>query len=491
MSASLSRETTLEKLASHVGKPAVVPITRELVADTLTPVSAFLKVCANAPHHFLLESVEGGERWARYSFLGLDPHHLIRARDTRCEVEGAGALQEERADPLGLLEAEIQRLEWLGGEELPRFAGGAVGWLSWEAVRWWEPLGPRPDPGWTLHFMVPRSLLIFDNLKHRILAVRLVFCEEIQDASSAWDDAQQALDGLEQTLREEIPGADPVPASSPSVTPTFPRDEFEQAVEKIQAYIRAGDCIQAVLSQRFQLGFAGRPVDLYRALRAVNPSPYMFLVQTPEQTLIGASPEVMVRVQDGIAEVCPIAGTRRRGDNTAEDEALEAELRADPKEQAEHVMLVDLARNDLGRIGTPGTVEVQDLMHVERFSHVMHLVTNVRAQLAPGKNAFDAVRATFPAGTLSGAPKVRAMEILDELEPCARGVYGGAVGWFGFNGDVDLAIAIRTAWKQGDTWQMQVGAGIVADSVPAAEYQETLDKAGAVLRALEIAGRGL
>ncbi len=485
------RDAILDKLASHVGQPAVVPIIRELVADTLTPVSAFLKVCEETPHHFLLESVEGGERWARYSFLGLDPHRIFRARNTSCEVEGAGARQEERADPLLLLEEEIQRLEWLGGTELPRFAGGAVGWLSWEAVRWWEPLGSRTDPGWTLHFMVPRSLLIFDNLKHRILAVRLVFCEEIQDAQSAWDDAQRALDGLEQTLGGGIPQAGPAQTAEPTVTPTFPRGEFEQAVEKIQAYIRAGDCIQAVLSQRFQLGFGGRPIDLYRALRAVNPSPYMFLVQTPEQTLIGASPEVMVRVQDGIAEVCPIAGTRRRGEDETEDQAMEAELRADPKEQAEHIMLVDLARNDLGRIGTPGSVEVQDLMHVERFSHVMHLVTNVRAQLAPGKTAFDAVRATFPAGTLSGAPKVRAMEILDELEPCARGVYGGAVGWFGFNGDVDLAIAIRTAWKQGDAWQMQVGAGIVADSVPTAEYQETLDKAGAVLRALEIAGRGL
>ncbi len=487
----LNRDSIFEMLASRAGRPAVVPITRELVADTLTPVSAFLKVCESSPYHFLLESVEGGERWARYSFLGLDPHQILRARNTSCEVQGAGALQEKRADPLGLLEEELQRLEWLGGTDLPRFAGGAVGWLSWEAVRWWEPLGPRDDPGWTLHFMVPRSLLIFDNLKHRILAVRLVFCEEIKEAQDAWDDAQNALDGLERTLREEIPQADPVKASEPSVTPTFPRGEFEQAVEKIQTYIRAGDCIQAVLSQRFELGFKGRPVDLYRALRSVNPSPYMFLIQTPEQTLIGASPEVMVRVQDGIAEVCPIAGTRRRGIDDPEDRALEAELRADPKEQAEHIMLVDLARNDLGRIGTPGSVEVQNLMHVERFSHVMHLVTNVRAKLAPGKNAFDAVRATFPAGTLSGAPKVRAMEILDELEPCARGVYGGAVGWFGFNGDVDLAIAIRTAWRQEEAWEMQVGAGIVADSVPAAEYQETLDKAGAVRRALEIAGRGL
>jgi len=255
--------------------------------------------------------------------------------------------------------------------------------------------------------------------------------------------------------------------------------------------IQAGDCIQVVLSQRFDLGYEGTPIDLYRALRAVSPSPYMFLVRTPDQTVIGASPEVMVRVQEGFAEVSPIAGTRRRGKNDAEDAALAEELLNDPKERAEHIMLVDLARNDLGKVGQPGSVAVKNLMHVEHFSHVMHMVSDVRAELAPEKTAMDAIRATFPAGTLSGAPKVRAMQIIDELEPGPREIYGGAVGWLGFDGSLDLAIAIRTAWLNAGGWKLQVGAGIVTDSDPDSEYQETLDKAGALLKALKIAGRGL
>jgi len=482
-----------ELIQAHAGTPVVVPVTREVLADMDTPVSAAIKVLGSASHHFLLESVEGGERWARYSILGLDPHRIIRARGSHCEILSDGEIRtEQRLDPLSLLEDELGRLTWSGRDDLPRFAGGAVGWLSWDAVRWWEPLpAPHDTSGWTLHFMVPRSLLIFDNLRHRITAIRLVFCEDVEDAGAAWEESQAALDALEAALRAPPPATGNPPGSAPTVTPTFPRQDFEAAVSRIQEYIRAGDCIQAVLSQRFHLGFEGTAIDLYRALRAVNPSPYMFLVQTPEQTLIGASPEVMVRVQDGIAEVCPIAGTRPRGQTHEADLALEEELHADPKERAEHVMLVDLARNDLGQIAIPGSVEVRDFMHTQRFSHVMHLVSDVRAQLSPGKNSFDAIRATFPAGTLSGAPKVRAIEILDELEPTPRGVYGGAVGWIGIGGNMDLAIAIRTAWTEQNQWCLQVGAGIVADSVPATEYQETLDKAGALLRALEIAGRGL
>jgi anthranilate synthase component 1 len=288
-----------------------------------------------------------------------------------------------------------------------------------------------------------------------------------------------------------MPAGEHAGGTETSVASSFEKEAFEEAVAQVQDWILSGDCIQVVLSQRFDLNYEGRAIDLYRALRAVNPSPYMFYLRFPEQLVIGASPEVMVRVQDGEAVVAPIAGTRHRGATEAEDRALAEELLADPKECAEHVMLVDLARNDLGRIAEQGTVRVVDLMGIQRFSHVMHIVSDVRAQLADGLSAFDAVRATFPAGTLSGAPKIRAMEIIDSLEPTGRGLYGGAVGWFGFSGEADLAIAIRTAWKTDGPWQLQVGAGIVADSVPAAEYQETLDKAAGLISALERAGRGL
>ncbi|MEE2752187.1 MAG: anthranilate synthase component I family protein [Myxococcota bacterium] len=486
-----------QQIEEHLRQPAVVPVFRELLADLDTPVSAFLKVCstADSEHAFLLESVEGGERWARYSFIGLDPYRVVRARNHSCEIQNSdgSTSQEHREDPLSLLQEELSRQTWLGPSTLPRFAGGAVGWLGWDAVRWWEPLAaPRPTPDcWTLHFMVPRSLLVFDNLRQRILAVRLVFCEQVENAEQAYQEAQATLDELEKRLLSPLSHVPHSASSPPTVTPRFERSRFEESVEKIQELIRAGDCIQVVLSQRFDLGYEGNPIDLYRALRAVSPSPYMFLVRTPEQTVIGASPEVMVRVQDRVAEVSPIAGTRRRGVSSEEDSVLAADLLADPKERAEHIMLVDLARNDLGKVGKPGSVEVNNLMHVEQFSHVMHMVSDVQAQLSSDKKPMDAVRSTFPAGTLSGAPKVRAMQIIDELEPGPREIYGGAVGWLGFDGNLDLAIAIRTAWQNAGGWKLQVGAGIVADSNPAAEYQETLDKAGALLKALKIAGRGL
>ncbi len=486
-----------QQIQEHLRQSAVVPVFREVLADLDTPVSAFLKVCpkTDVEHAFLLESVEGGERWARYSFIGLDPYRILRARDRNCEIlESDGIVsQEHREDPLTLLQEELARQTWLGPSNLPRFAGGAVGWLGWDAVRWWEPLSPpAPSPDcWTMHFMVPRSLLVFDNLRQRILAIRLVFCEQVENADQAYKEAQAALDDLEKRLHSPLAHMPHSASSPPTVTPRFERPKFEAAVARIQDLIQAGDCIQVVLSQRFDLGYEGNPIDLYRALRAVSPSPYMFLVRTPDQTVIGASPEVMVRVNEGVAEVSPIAGTRRRGLSPAEDSVLAADLLADPKERAEHIMLVDLARNDLGKVGESGSVKVNNLMHVEQFSHVMHMVSDVRAQLSSHKNPMDAVRSTFPAGTLSGAPKVRAMQIIDELEPEPREIYGGAVGWLGFDGSIDLAIAIRTAWQNASGWKLQVGAGIVADSNPAAEYQETLDKAGALLTALKIAGRGL
>jgi anthranilate synthase component 1 len=485
--------------ASLGNAPGVIPVFREVLADLDTPVSAFMRVCegegAPQDHAFLLESVEGGERWARYSFIGLDPAFVLRAQGRRCErlENGVVVHSEERDDPLSFLEENLNRLTWKDLGNLPRFSGGAVGWLGWDAVRWWEKLPSRHKAvgAQPLVWAVPRSLLIFDNLRHCIQVVHLVFTEEHNDVQAAYSQACSAIDDLIGRLRAPLPANTSDPKPETQVASSFEQADFEQAVEQVQEWILAGDCIQVVLSQRFDLHFGGRAIDLYRALRAVNPSPYMFYLRFPEQQVIGASPEVMVRVQQGEAVVAPIAGTRHRGQTEAEDQALAEELLADPKERAEHVMLVDLARNDLGRIAKKGSVRVADLMEIQRFSHVMHIVSDVRAQLAEGLTAFDAVRATFPAGTLSGAPKIRAMEIIDQLEPTGRGLYGGAVGWFSFSGEADLAIAIRTAWKTDGPWQLQVGAGIVADSKPELEYQETLNKAAGLIAALERAGEGL
>ena len=471
-----------------------IPVFREILADLDTPVSAWLKV-GGGDHSFLLESVEGGERWARWSFIGLDPHFVVRAKGRRCElVEGGTTHVEERDDPLAFLQEQLERYEAVEVPGMPRFAGGAVGWLGYDCVRWWERLAPEhpagPDAAVDLCFAVPRSLVIFDNLKHRILVAEVVLVHDGDDRDALFEKAHERIDRLVARLRGPVPRLSGPPWAG-ALRSNFEKPAFEAAVERVRELIRAGDCIQVVLSQRFDFDYEGDPFQLYRALRAVNPSPYMFHLNYPEQLVIGASPEVMVRVEDGQAMVAPIAGTRHRGASEAEDEALAEDLLADPKERAEHVMLVDLGRNDLGRVAAAGSVRVEDLMHIQRFSHEMHIVSTVRATLAEGRDAPDAVRATFPAGTLSGAPKVRALEIIDELEPCARGLYGGAVGYIGFDGTMDLCIAIRTAFRGPDGWHLQVGAGVVADSDPAAEYQETLNKAGGVLRALELAKEGL
>ena len=494
-----SRDDFSKKMASLQGAPGVIPVFREVLADLDTPVSAFMRVCdaglSPDPHAFLLESVEGGERWARYSFIGIDPAFVIRADKQLCQriQNGKVTHQEERADPLGFLEDNLQGLKWVETKGLPRFAGGVVGWLSWDSVRWWEHL-PSDKPhvgGPPLVWMAPRSLLVFDNLRHCIQVVHLVFTEEHTDASTAYAKATHEIDRIITTLRAPLPNRTVHNPSELSTQSNTEKKAFEEAVEQVQHWITAGDCIQVVLSQRFEIPYAGESIDLYRALRAVNPSPYMYYLRFPEQEVIGASPEVMVRVNDGKAVVAPIAGTRHRGQTPQEDQRLAEDLLADPKECAEHVMLVDLARNDLGRIAAKGSVCVENLMEIQRFSHVMHIVSEVHCELADGITAFDAVRATFPAGTLSGAPKIRAMEIIDELEPTGRGLYGGTVGWFSFSREADLAIAIRTAWKTNGHWQLQVGAGIVADSNPEAEFQETLNKAAGLLSALERAGRGL
>lgn len=474
-------------------RPRAIPVWSEILADLDTPVSAFLKT-GQGDHSFLLESVEGGEKWARYSFIGLDPAFVVRAYGDRCELvkDGWVTRAETREDPLTFLKDVLSQYESVVVPGMPPFAGGAVGWLAYDAVRWWEKIdaSKAPDPAPTMTFAVPRTLLVFDNLRHRILVAEIVLTTPGADARVTWQGATRRIARTIERLRGGLPARGAPPTVGP-LRASFDKAEFLDAVEKIRALIRAGDCIQVVLSQRFRFEYEGDPFDLYRALRAVNPSPYLFFLRYPEQLALGASPEVMVRVQGGEALLNPIAGTRRRGATEAEDKALEHALLADPKERAEHVMLVDLGRNDLGRVAAPGGVRVDELMRVERYSHVMHIVSTVRATLAEGRDGYDAIRATFPAGTLSGAPKVRAMQILDALEPESRGLYGGAVGWVGFNGDVDLCIAIRTARQHAGQWSLQVGAGVVADSDAESEYQETLDKAGSVRRALELARSGL
>jgi anthranilate synthase component 1 len=496
MSATPSLDDFLQLTSADA--PVAVPVYREILADLDTPVSAFAKV-GDGDYSFLLESVEGGERWGRYSILGLDPAFVLRAFGRRCELVKDGFVTErlEHPDPLAWAQERLGRWQAVEVPGLPRFAGGAVGWLAYDAVRWWERLAPEhpagPDDGPTMCFAVPRSLVVFDNLRHRILVVQVVLSTPGMDQKVAYEGALRRIERTIQQLRGPLPERPELPPGVGPLRSNFAQPDFERGVRHIQELIRAGDAIQVVLSQRFRFTWDGRPFDLYRALRAVNPSPYMFCLRYPEQLVIGASPEVMVRVEEGRAVVAPIAGTRHRGKDEAEDAELAADLLADPKERAEHVMLVDLGRNDLSRVAAPGTVVVDELMQIQRFSHVMHIVSSVVAQLDEGRDACDAIRATFPAGTLSGAPKVRAMEILDELEPCARGLYGGAVGYLGFDGTLDTCIAIRTAFQPAGSpdWVLQVGAGIVADSDPASEFQETLNKAGGVLRALELAREGL
>jgi anthranilate synthase component 1 len=472
----------------------VIPVWREILLDCDTPVSAYRKIQEGAGG-FLLESVEGGEKWAAYSFLGAAPRTLLRIRGRRVEIERDGEISnvEEAPDPLGVVERLLGSRRPAGTAGLPRFFGGAVGYLGYDMVRHWERLPARaPDdlevPDGLL--WLTDSLIVFDNLKHKVRVLALA--EVDADPDRAYELACSRVESLCELLRRPLPPVAPPSAGEVVARPNQTRARFEAAVERAKEYVRAGDVIQVVLSQRFDARAPGvDPFDVYRALRTLNPSPYMFYLRFPELVLAGASPEVLVRVEAGTVETRPIAGTRPRGATAAEDGRLEAELRADPKELAEHIMLLDLGRNDLGRVCAVGSVEVTERLVVERYSHVMHLVSGVRGRLAPGRTAFDALRATFPAGTLSGAPKVRAMEIIEELEPARRGPYGGAVGYLGLSGNLDLCIAIRALLARGDRFSVQAGAGIVADSVPAREHDETVSKARAVLRAIEMAREGL
>jgi len=483
----------------------VVPIACEILGDLETPVSAFLKI-HRGRHGFLLESVQGGEKWGRYSFLGTEPARVWRARDHAIEIRrrDGGVERSEAANTLDALR------DWLRGHRpvavpgLPRFSAGAVGYIGYDLVRDFERLPERATDDLSLPdavFLLADRLLVFDNVKQRIQLIANVFLEDGADLRSRYDEAVASIEEWLARLR--------APVTVPSLRengdrPLFPQkglsppgdallrsnlsqEEYEAMVRRAKEYVHAGDVIQVVLAQRFEGELRAAPFNVYRSLRSINPSPYMFYLDLDDLSLAGASPEVMVRVENGEVTVRPIAGTRPRGTIERDDQSLEQELLNDPKEIAEHIMLVDLGRNDVGRIAAVGSVELTERLVVERYSHVMHIVSNVVGKLAPGRDAFEAFRSTFPAGTLSGAPKIRAMEIIEELEPVRRGIYGGAVGYFDLSGNMDTGIAIRTALFKNGRVYVQTGAGIVADSVPEREHLECLNKARGMFLALKMA----
>ncbi len=475
----------------------LIPVYADLIADFETPVSAYAKLRAHGPA-YLLESVEGGERLSRYSFIGCRPRKTFACGPETTEIREAGKPARTvptPADPLELIEAELRQFRPVKLPGLPRFTGGAVGFLSYEYVTRIEPTVPlaaRDELGVPLiYFMLSDSLLIFDRAKQTL---RLCVNAHVPEggAAQAHAAAEAELHELFDILKERSSLA-PAPLAGPArvdVPPgNFTRPQYEALVDSVKEYIRAGDIIQVVPSQRFAKAFTKTPLDLYRALRTVNPSPYTFILDTGGFALVGASPEVHVRLTDGLVEIRPIAGTARRGATPEEDAALEKALLADEKERAEHLMLVDLARNDIGRVCAFGSIHVPDYMFIERYSHVMHIVSQVEGRISPDKTAFDLMRATFPAGTVSGAPKVRAMQIIAEKEPVQRGFYAGVLGYFGYDGNLDSCITLRTALLKDGRVYIQAGGGVVADSDPAAEYQETVNKAGALLKAVEIASR--
>jgi len=495
----------------------LIPVHRAVLGDLETPVSAFLKLgstdatlrSSEAPslrstsYAFLLESVEGGEKVGRYSFLGSEPYLIFQSKGRQVRISGPQGEETRElapgADPLTILEELLRRHRFVASPELPRFCGGAVGYLSYDLARFFERLPDNTTDDLDLPdcmLVFTDTYLIFDHLQRKILILANAYVGDDPDA--AYDQAVAKIDAMAQRLARHMDRPHLADNSS-AVAVTAPLaaqsnmtpDQFMTAVGRAKEYIAAGDAIQIVLSQRLSKPLRAEPFEVYRALRSLNPSPYMYYLTYGDLKIIGSSPERLVSEEEGEVITRPIAGSRPRGATAAEDAALIADLKADEKECAEHIMLVDLGRNDIGRVCEPGTVQVDTLMSVERYSHVSHMVSNVRGRLAAGKDQFDVLRACFPAGTVSGAPKIRAMEIIDELEPTRRGPYAGAIGYFSFSGNMDTAITIRTIVAKGDTAYVQAGAGIVADSVPEREYQETMNKATALLRALEMAEGGL
>jgi anthranilate synthase component 1 len=476
----------------------LVPLVRELVADTLTPVAGYLKLRQAGTPAALLESAEGGERWGRWSVLGTRPRATLRFDGAACTRTEAGVSEVLDRPPFEAIRAELARHEVVRDPAVPRFAGGLVGYLGYDTVRWSERIPDRhrpPTPGPFPDALLLRfeDAVVFDNARQRALVVAWADLTRARP-EAAYADAVARIEATTRALAGPLPPAGAPPVDSLVLEPAGGRAKYLRNVRKALEYIRAGDVFQVVLSESFEAKARLAPEAVYRALRAVNPSPYLFLLELADGAIAGSSPELLVRVEDATdgrgreVVVRPIAGTRRRGATPAEDRALEAELKDDPKERAEHVMLVDLGRNDIGRVSALGSVKVEELMITERYSHVMHLVSQVRGRLAEGRDALDALAAAFPAGTVSGAPKIRAMEIIDELEPARRGPYAGAIGAISFDGQLDFALTIRTARVLPDRTILQAGAGIVADSDPGAEWAEVEAKCAGVLRALKLAG---
>ncbi len=486
---------SLEKFCNLAGTGNLIPVYREIMADLDTPVSAFKKL-DDGHFSYLLESIEGGEKWGRYSFLGSSPSVIIRSKGNLVEIINNGVTtSQESSDPLGCIRKLLAQYTPVEVEGLPRFFGGAVGYLGYDMVRHFENLKtdkPALLDAYDSYFMITDTIVIFDTMRQKIKVVSNAYIENGSTPENAYQFATDKINSIIDHLRAPLPQP---AADNSNKTVEFKsnisREDFELSVEKAKEYVRSGDIIQVVLSQRFSGELSADPLDIYRVLRTLNPSPYMFFLRLEDTVIAGASPEVMVRKEGSHVELRPIAGTRPRGITPEADALLAEELLADPKECAEHVMLVDLGRNDLGRVCTTGSVSVSELMLIERYSHVMHIVSNVQGELSGDCDAFDLVRATFPAGTLSGAPKIRAMQIIDELEPIRREIYGGAVGYFSFSGNMDLCITIRTLVIKDGKVHLQAGAGIVADSDPAAEWQETVNKGMAVMRAVETAERGI
>lgn len=489
---------TLEQFTSYAQQGYNhIPVCREILADLDTPLSAYLKL-ADGPYSYLFESVQGGEQWGRYSIIGLPCKTVVKIHGNTIQIVTEGVIQEtlQHDNPLVWIESFQQRYKVPDIAGLPRFNGGLVGYFGYETIGYIEPklnTNPKPDPLGCpdILLMVSEEMLVFDNLSGKLLLLIHANPQHLQ----AYPLALQRLEQLISTLNEQQIKASPQ-ASAQVVNEAdfvsgFTEQGFKEAVLKAKNYITDGDIMQVVLSQRMSIPYSASPLNLYRALRCLNPSPYMFYLNLQDFHIVGSSPEILVRLEDNQITVRPIAGTRRRGATPELDLALEQELLADPKEIAEHLMLIDLGRNDTGRVAKIGSVQLTEKMIVERYSHVMHIVSNVNGVLQEGKNAFDVLAATFPAGTVSGAPKIRAMEIINELEPVKRGIYSGAVGYIGWSGNLDTAIAIRTAVIKDQVLYIQAGAGIVYDSVPQSEWDETMNKGRAIFRAVSMASAGL
>ncbi|HEY9284845.1 MAG TPA: anthranilate synthase component I family protein [Pyrinomonadaceae bacterium] len=500
--------SSFEEFEREAGRGNVVPVVRSILADLQTPVGALLRLAGDAPHSFLLESVEGGERVARYSFVGAAPEMVVRGRGGETLIERGGAVETRPMRATDFLREHFRGRKLAARAGLPPLAGGAVGYLAYEAARWFEPAldrslarDPRHGGADDAVWMFYRTVLAFDRARQRIEIVSVVLTEEAEGSRARLRELYERA--VEETTRVEtalLEGTTHAPraagvaagdAAPAAFNANFTREDFERAVRRAKEHIAAGDCYQVVLSQRFSKRVGAGPLSLYRALRATNPSPYLFYLRLGDESIIGASPEMLVRCRGPRLDYRPIAGTRPRGADEAEDLALGDEMRADEKEVAEHTMLVDLGRNDLGRVAEVGSVTVDELMAVERYSHVQHLVTALGARLREGLDRFDALASCFPAGTVTGAPKVSAMRIIAGLEPAARGVYAGAVVYADYADNLDSCIAIRTIHMRGDEVSIQAGAGVVADSDPAREYEETLNKARALFAAVELAERGL